>query len=372
MFKCHNCVFGVSWSLEQFNVFSKEGGLLPSFSIRILELPNDFLSQFSLKKRLGDYVFYESKLDKHYFSYKGCLLALNSGMEHADIYLPKSITANGKHELSYLSMQAYMFRLVNTGNFMIHSAAVVHNNQGILFCGKSGAGKSTQANLWKEHLNSWVLNYDKPCVIQENGNAYVHGSPWSGKEALFLNKYVPLKAIVFVKQAKENNVVKLSAAQAYANIYLHNYVYPITQDIEEKYKDIINSIAITVPTYELSCDISENAVKVLYNEIFTDNSYLKAKEEHCVKYKIKDCFEMKQIADEYVVIARGAEALKFNASVVFNESGAFLWDKLTVYVDKGTLTKDLAEKYNIDIELASNDVDTFLNKLSDNNMLDCE
>lgn len=122
----------------------------------------------------------------------------------------------------------------------------------------------------------------------------------------------------------------------------------------------------------MSCDISENAVKVLYNEIFTDNSYLKAKEEHCVKYKIKDCFEMKQIADEYVVIARGAEALKFNASVVFNESGAFLWDKLTVYVDKGTLTKDLAEKYNIDIELASNDVDTFLNKLSDNNMLDCE
>lgn len=343
-----------------------------SFSISILELPDHFLDQLTIKKQIGDYTFFENKTGQYYFSYKDCLLVLNNSFEIANVYLSKSITANVRHEISYLTMQAYMFRLVSTGNLMIHSATVVHDNQGIPFCGKSGAGKSTQANLWKKHLNSWVLNYDKPCVIQESGRVYVHGSPWSGKEALFLNKYVPLKAIVFVKQSKENSIVKLPRAQAYANIYLHNFVYPITQDIEEKYKDIVGSIAVTVPTYELSCDISENAVEVLYTELFTDKSYLKAKEEHCMRYKVKECFEMKQIADEYIVIARGAKALEFNASVVFNESGAFLWDKLTVYVDKGTLTKDLAEKYNIDIELASNDVDTFLNKLSDNNMLDCE
>ena len=359
-------------SFNQFQNFSGEGGLLPSFSINFFEFCDRFFEQMTVQKKVGDYTFYDSESDKFYFSYKDCLLELNNNMDIANVYLPKAIKFGGKHEVSYLTMQAYMFRLVTVGDFMIHSAAVVYNDQGILFCGKSGAGKSTQANLWNTHLNSWALNYDKPCIIRDNGKIFVHGSPWSGKEALYLNKYVPLKAIVFVKQSKENTVKRLSTIQAYSNIYLHNYVYPLTREIENKYDEIISDIALAVPTYELSCDISENAVEVLYKELFSDIPYLKAKEEKRLKYKVKDYFQMKQIADEYVVIPRGNQALDFNATVIFNESGAFLWNKLSDYTDKKTLSESLAEKYNIDIELAEKDTDSFLNKLKDNKMLDCE
>lgn len=89
-----------------------------------------------------------------------------------------------------------------------------------------------------------------------------------------------------------------------------------------------------------------------------------------MKYKIKDCFVMKEIADEYVVIPRGTEALDFNATVVFNESGAFLWDVLLNPVTKSELESALTDKYNIDKETAEKDVEAFIKKMLDNGMLE--
>jgi len=87
-------------------------------------------------------------------------------------------------------------------------------------------------------------------------------------------------------------------------------------------------------------------------------------------YKTKDCFLMKKIADEYIVIPRGTEAINFNASVVFNESGAFLWDLLGEYTDEATLAKKLQEKYGIDAALAQKDTKAFLKKMDDNGLVD--
>ena len=89
-----------------------------------------------------------------------------------------------------------------------------------------------------------------------------------------------------------------------------------------------------------------------------------------MKYKTKDCFMMKRIADEYIVIARGSQAIEFNASVVFNESGAFLWELLSEFTDESTLAKKLQEKYNIDAALAEKDTKAFLQKMDDNGLVD--
>ena len=86
-------------------------------------------------------------------------------------------------------------------------------------------------------------------------------------------------------------------------------------------------------------------------------------------YKIKDGFEMKQIADEYVVIPRGTNALNFNSSVVFNESGAFLWSKLNDYSSVEMLSASLKQKYSIDYDLAKKDVESFIKKLLENGFL---
>ncbi|MEE0875637.1 MAG: PqqD family peptide modification chaperone [Ruminococcus sp.] len=355
---------------RQFIPFQKEGGKLPSFSVVIQPLVAEKIRKLNDTQRVGDYTFFEATAEGHWFSFCGSYCCVNKIFTHANVYLSDKLRSDGQYEASNLLMQAYMYRLVDTGNIMIHSAAVNFNHNAILFCGSSGAGKSTQANLWKYYLHADMLNYDKPCIINDNGRFYAHGSPWSGKEALYLNEFAPLKAIVFVNQAKENRVVRLSPAQAYAHIYLHNYVYPVTQDIEKKYAAAVKETVAHMPVYELYCDISETAVEVLFNKLFSNITYRDYQKEYSMKYKVKDCFEMKQIADDFIVIPRGKEALNFNATVVLNESGAFLWNLLVDYTEENALVNALMNHYSIDKELAEKDIAAFLKKMQENDMID--
>jgi len=41
-----------------------------------------------------------------------------------------------------------------------------------LFIASSGVGKSTQARLWKEHLNITQINDDKNIIIEEKDGLY--------------------------------------------------------------------------------------------------------------------------------------------------------------------------------------------------------
>lgn len=354
----------------QFHPFANEGGKLPSFSACLHPLAAADISGLRLQKQLGDYSFYEETPAGFWLSFCGSYLCLSRAFDRADVFVSDAVRSDGSYEVSYLLMQAYMYRLVTTGNFMIHAAAAVFRGQGILFCGLSGAGKSTQANLWKQHLQAEILNYDKPCVINDGDAVYAHGSPWSGKERMIKNEAVPLKAIVYVVQSKQNAVRRLTPAQAFAHIYLHNYVYPLTPEIDAQYIAAIQAAARRVPVYELSCDISEDAVQTLFAALFPETDYAQAKKEKEMKYQVKDSFQMKKIAEEFIVIPRGAQAVDFNAAVVFNEAGAFLWDRLQAPTAASALADALAEKYAIDAAMAAEDVQAFLKKMEENGMLD--
>lgn len=365
--------FGQAKDVErQFGVFVAGQTKLPSFSIcidsadKVVDFLTEIRSQF---EKIGDFGFYVSG-DGIWISFLDSYARLSGDYSRACVYLSQKALSAGRYEVSYLLMQAYMYRLVDTGSFMIHSATVTTSNMGILFCGYSGAGKSTQADLWRKYLRAYVLNYDKPCVIMEDGSAIVHGSPWSGKEDLFINRFAPVKAIVFIEQAEQCRVERLSPARAYALLYPNNYVYPVTSDIEEKYRDVITQTALSVPVYVLYCDISETAVETLYTELFQDISYSGRKREIFVKYKIKDGFFMNKIADEHIVIARGKGAVDFAATLVFNETGAFLWKYMQTFRSIDQLATILAEHYSLDIVNAKADVTEFVNKLKENGVLE--
>ncbi|MBQ6267588.1 MAG: PqqD family peptide modification chaperone [Clostridia bacterium] len=370
MFSLNSENFLLSKDIEgQFVPFRNEEGKLPSFSVCFHPLSDADINGLTLLKSLGDYCFYKDAQQNHWISFCGCYAKLRGDYAHADVYMSDSVRSDGEYEASYLLMQAYVYRLVSTGSFMIHSAAAVYKNSGILFCGLSGAGKSTQANLWKRYLHCTILNYDKPCVINDGGAIYAHGSPWSGKERMIKNEFVPLKAIVYVVQAKQNSVRRLCPAEALSHIYLHNYVFPLTEKVEEQYLAAINAVAANVPVYELSCDISEEAVAVLYNTIF-EKSYQEAKKEFVMRYKVKEYFQMRNIADEYVVIPRGTQAIDFTAAVVLNEAGAFLWEQLQAFTDEKTLAAALQAHYGIDAALAQKDAHAFLEKMDANGLID--
>lgn len=85
--------------------------------------------------------------------------------------------------------------------------------------------------------------------------------------------------------------------------------------------------------------------------------------------KIKDGYVLRQVAGNSIVIAVGDEALNFNGIITINGAGTFLWEKLINGADKDTLLRAMLSEYDIDEATASADIDEFLLKLKNADLL---
>lgn len=257
--------YSLSQIKKQFSSFEL-GDKLPFCNINFLNRPRDIHQGKTLYKRVGEHSFYALQ-DGVMVANATTFAIIRENYSVMDVYLPESVSVP-ENQTAFLMLQAYRYSLANAGYFQMHSAVVVKDGFGVAFCGLPGAGKSTQAHLWIEHLDAKALNLDQPCVIFDDDDILVSGSPWSGKEDCYINESVSLKAILFVEQADENTVEKLSLAEAYSYLYLNNFLVPVNEDIEKKHKDAILKLVLGVPVYRLKCTISKEAVAVAYNKVF--------------------------------------------------------------------------------------------------------
>lgn len=79
--------------------------------------------------------------------------------------------------------------------------------------------------------------------------------------------------------------------------------------------------------------------------------------------KIKDGFIVRNVAGNYVVVPVGEATLDFNGMMSLNETGAFLFEKMTQEISKEELVQALREQYEVDENIATNDVDAFIAKI---------
>lgn len=114
-------------------------------------------------------------------------------------------------------------KLIAYDTFMIHGAALEVDNRGILFCGKSGLGKTTHLFSWLDNSsNASVINGDKPFVIAKD-IPLLCGSPWAGKENMCNNIIVPLHSIVLMERAVDNNIEQISFSEAFTGLLQQVY-----------------------------------------------------------------------------------------------------------------------------------------------------
>ncbi len=89
-----------------------------------------------------------------------------------------------------------------------------------------------------------------------------------------------------------------------------------------------------------------------------------------MKYKAKECFQMKDIAGDKVVIPRGEIAVGFNGILVLNDACVVLWENLKDFSDIDTLADIFVEKFKIDFDLAKSDIQNCIDKMMEHNLLD--
>ncbi len=86
--------------------------------------------------------------------------------------------------------------------------------------------------------------------------------------------------------------------------------------------------------------------------------------------KIKDNFILRKVADSYVVVPVGKQTLDFNGIINLNETGAFLFGLLQNGADRDVLVEKLLEEYEVDRPRAQADIDKFLERVKEADVLE--
>jgi len=121
----------------------------------------------------------------------------------------------------------FQHRLARQGALEVHACGLFVGGKVALFCGVSGAGKSTTARLWRRHRPRTRILSDDRIVLRENGRRVLaHGTPWHGDGRFARDDRGPLSALFFLKQAPRTLARPLSTPQAAALLMARSFVPP--------------------------------------------------------------------------------------------------------------------------------------------------
>ncbi len=117
-------------------------------------------------------------------------------------------------------------RLIDEDILLMHGAVIALNGEAYLFTAPSRTGKTTQIWQWLDHCpDAVVVNGDKPFIRFPDDGAppLACGSPWAGKESMYANVMVPLKAIVLMERAEDSRMERITLADAFPTLLQQVY-----------------------------------------------------------------------------------------------------------------------------------------------------
>ncbi len=152
--------------------------------------------------------------------------------------------------------------LADRNGCMLHSSGLIMDGNGLLFAGHSDAGKSTISLMMK---NRATILCDDRNIVRKQGDSFKLYGTWSHGDVEKVScDSANLKAIFFLKQAKENHVKRLENKTLILKNLLACLVRSfVTQHWWNKTLDVISEIVREVPCYELCFDKSGKVVGLL-------------------------------------------------------------------------------------------------------------
>jgi hypothetical protein len=165
-------------------------------------------------------------------------------------------------------MLAFAFAGAYQETLLIHASCIVSGEKGYPFTAKSGTGKSTHTSLWMKHIEGCeLLNDDNPIIRVINGQAFIYGSPWSGKTPCYRNVKVRLGAIVNIERAKRNYIERLPVVQAFASLLPSCSSMKWDEELYGNQCQILSKVMEQTPVYTMHCLPDEEAAHVCHDAI---------------------------------------------------------------------------------------------------------
>lgn len=181
------------------------------------------------------------------------------------------------HEISGLhidpvfsSMFALERHMIKRDSLILHCAYTVYKGKAILFSAPSGTGKSTQAELWKQYRGSRIVNGDRALLRKIDGVWSACGWPVCGSSDICESEDTPLYTIVMLRQGETNYIERLSPIQTFTQLYAQTTINQWNPAFVQRAMELIEDLIGQVPVYQLTCNMTEDAVKCLEQAIFPE------------------------------------------------------------------------------------------------------
>ena len=192
---------------KYFSQFGSRQKQNANLTIQISCLPPRFLKNGTVLIRTEELILIDAKSDYLFLFPKFPVLQemhVKKNGSQAILFCDNSLLEQQMEDIFHGIRFAVLIAASEKGLFFLHSASLLYQGKAWLFSGKSGTGKSTHTNLWKELFQTTLLNGDLNMIGIQNNSAYVYGQPWCGTSGICTPENYPLGGITFLKQAKQN------------------------------------------------------------------------------------------------------------------------------------------------------------------------
>jgi len=148
---------------------------------------------------------------------------------------------------------------------ILHTCGIARDNNGILFAGESGAGKSTMAGIWSQEKGIEVLSDDRTVVRQKEGAFRMYGTPWHGEAKFGLSQSAKMDKIFFIRHGDANSVRKLKEAEAVQSLLTCSFP-PYWDSAGMNFTlEFFSQLAAAVPCYELFFKPDSSVIELIKN-----------------------------------------------------------------------------------------------------------
>lgn len=161
----------------------------------------------------------------------------------------------------------FVNRLSLAGNVVLHASAVKTSDGVILFCGRSGIGKSTVADIWLQEEGGTLLNDDRAIVFIDGDDVLAGASPWHGKNPTVNPGFGPLLAIFHLGQASETSMQRLPAVLSSAKLLATSAVPFYYKPSVGAVTDAVTNICAMIPSYQLDVFPDKSLPRIVMNTL---------------------------------------------------------------------------------------------------------
>ena len=189
-------------------------------------------------------------------------MTIDRGFNHGRIYCSKeAFVSSGKSMLAQNIVQYPLDQLLmihtaaaRSAALLLHAAGGSIDGNGVLFAGRSGAGKSTVSRLLGDTNGDGArfLSDDRVMLRRFGSKLSMYGTPWPGDAGIAINESVPLKAICFLRHADDTKLRPLEPHEVLERLLPVASIPWYESGLTEKALDLCEFLIERYPAYELA------------------------------------------------------------------------------------------------------------------------